>query len=212
MQRRVGPQMANRLIWDEHTKTFPQFIAEIGEAKAGNALIEHLVLERGRIANKRMKTLMDSATGLMDGNRAMAEVLTARDIAAIRTNKNVPGDILRRIFEISDSVSQGFRGTLEEPILEERGRRLGDDFLFRVGVGVTASFLEWVSNGCPAVVKAEKIRNDYVDSMLSVFGTYFNGVMSGDKRLHSVHLLNLALLRIRGVNPPRTYGCPSTSV
>ena len=57
-QRRVGPQMANRLIWDEHTKTFPRFIAEIADARAGNALIEESLLWRGQKSNERMKALM----------------------------------------------------------------------------------------------------------------------------------------------------------
>lgn len=205
MRQRVGPQMANRLIWTEHTDTFPQFIAEVADARAGNALVEESLLWRGQKANDRMEALMESADWLMDGHRAMATVLTPQDISAIRTGKDVPHDILNRVFEISDSVSQGFREALSIPTPRERGKRHRDDFLFRVGVSTTASFLEWVRSGSPPIVKSEKLRNDYVDSMLTVFGTYFNGVMSGDKRLQAVQSISRELLRKRGVNPPAVY-------
>ena len=209
MCRRVGPQMASRLIWDEHTRTFPRFISEIADAQAGNALIEQSLFWRGEKASERMEALMDIADLLMDGHRSMSAVLTSRNIAAIRTNKDVPTDILKRVFEISDSVSQGFREQIDGSVPHERGKRFGDDFLFRVGIGVTASFLEWVRTGSPPIIKAAKVRNDHVDSMLAVFGTYFNGVMSGDRRLQRIHLLSRKLLQNRGVILPPMYNASS---
>lgn len=211
MHRRVGPQMANRLIWDDHTKTFPQFIEEVRDAQNGDVLIEESLLWRGEKANERMQALIDNAEGFMDDFRAMATALTAQDISAIRTGKDVPGDILARVFEIAEGVSSGYRAQLQEPLPPASGKQFGDDFLFRVGVGTTASFLEWVRSGSPQILKAEKVRNDYVDTMLAVFGTYFCGVMTGDKRLQSVHALTRALLRARGLNLPATYEPPSTA-
>ncbi len=209
MHRPVGPQMANRLIWEMHTKTFPAFIAEVQDARAGNVLIEHSLLWRGQKANERMQEIMDNAEGFMEDFRAMATALTPQDVSAIRTNRPVSSGILGRVFEIADGMSNGFRSQLENPIPRELGKKFGDDFLFRVGIGVTASFLEWVRTGSPQIVKSEKIRNDYVDSMLAVFGTYFNGVMSGDKRLQAVHSLSRTLLQIRGMSLPRPYEAPA---
>lgn len=84
------------------------------------------------------------------------------------------------------------------------------DFLFRVGLGITSSFLEWVRTGSEMSVKPEKIRNDHVDMMLSVYGTYFNGVMTADAKLRRVHSLNRALLGAMRVSLSREYRAPAS--
>ncbi len=60
MRVRADAQMANRLIWTEHTKTFPEFMLEVRAAEAGGGAIEESLLERAREANRRMDQLLMS--------------------------------------------------------------------------------------------------------------------------------------------------------
>lgn len=205
MRVRADAQMANRLIWAEHTKTFPEFMKEIRAAEAGDTAIEGSLLERGREANRRMDELLRQADSLLHGNSVMVSALTAEDINAIRGSPIVPPDILRRVFSIALDVAEGFRQTFEPPVRPPPAKMMTRDFLFRMGLAMTSSCLEWVRTGSPGEVKAEKVRNDYVDAMLSVYGTYFNGVMSGDAKLQRIHGLNRHLLKAIGATLPDPY-------
>jgi len=205
MQRRVGPQMANRLIWKEHTDTFPTFVREIASAKAGDEVIEESLLWRGHEANARMQGLLDGAASIMEGNKVMLQSLTAGDISAIRGSSLVPPDILLRIFSIASDLAEGFRQSFPNPIVAAQGKSRTSDFLFRVGLAMTCWFLDWVRTGGPTSVKPEKIRNDYVDAMISVYGSYFNGIMTGDAKLQRVGSLNRHLLEVLGARLSRPY-------
>jgi len=206
MHRRVGPQMANRLIWPQITRTFPEFMQQLAAARDGDALIAHMILERGAIATRRMQDLLEGADHFMEGHRVMFAGLTRGDVAAIRGDSRVPPDILTRVFGIAQDISAGLRGSLEPPVPAPSGKELVNDFLFRTGLAMTSSFLEWVRTGSPEPVRPEKVRNDFVDTMLSVYGTYFNGLMTGDARLHRVHGMNRELLGAMGASLPRAYG------
>lgn len=146
----------------------------------------------------------------MQGNRAMFESLTRADVAAIRGATVVPPDILSRVFGIAFDVADGLRRSLDPPVAAPRPKDMTQDFLFRVGLGITSSFLEWVRTGSEMSVKPEKIRNDHVDMMLSVYGTYFNGVMTADAKLRRVHSLNRALLGAMRVSLSREYRAPAS--
>lgn len=205
MRVRADAQMANRLIWTEHTKTFPEFMQEVRAVEAGGAAIEEPLLERAREANRRMNQLLNQAELLLQGHAVMVSALTAADISAIRGGPVVPPDILRRVFSIALDVAEGFRQTFEPPLPPPSLKMRNRDFLFRVGLAMTCSGLEWVRTGSPDKVKAEKVRNDYVDGMLSVYGTFFNGLMTGDAKLQRTHALNRHLLKAIGATLPDPY-------
>lgn len=205
MRVRAAAQMANRLIWTEHTETFPEFMREIRLAEAGDTAIEESLLWRGREASARMDDLLSKAGLLMEGNVAMVSSLTAADVSAIRGNRIVPPDILRRVFGIATDIAEGLRQSSEEPIPPPPVKMRSRDFLFRVGLAMTCSCLEWVRTGSPKNVKAEKVRNDYIDVMLSVYGTYFNGLMTGDAKLARIHGLHRQLLKAIGAVLPDPY-------
>lgn len=205
MRVRAAAQMANRLIWTQHTETFPEFLREVRLAEAGDSAIEKSLLWRGREASARMDDLLSKAGLLMEGNMAMVSSLTAADIKAIRGNRIVPPDILSRVFGIAMDIAEAFRQSSEEPIPPPSMRMRNKDFLFRVGLGITCSCLEWVRTGSTESVKAEKVRNDYVDVMLSVYGTYFNGLMTADAKLTRIHWMHRQLLKAIGAVLPDPY-------
>ncbi len=205
MRVRADAQMANRLIWTEHTKTFPEFMLEVRAAEASGGAIEESLLERAREANRRMDQLLNQAELLLKGHAVMVSAFTAADISAIRGGPVVPPDILRRVFSIALDVAAGFRQSFEPPLSPPSTKMRNRDFLFRVGLAMTCSGLEWVRTGSPEQVKAEKVRNDYVDGMFSVYGTYFNGLMTGDAKLQRTHALNRQLLKAIGATLPDPY-------
>lgn len=205
MKVRPGPQMANRLIWREHTVTFAGFISELDRARAGDRLIEDGVLWRGRKATERMEELLEHATDITDRFQEMARSLTQEDIKAIRGVGAVPPDLLTRIRYISGQVGAGFREAIGDEAPELKGKRVLDTFLFRVGTAMTCWFIDWVRTGSQVATRTAKLRNDYADAVISTYGTYFNGVMTKDKKLRDLHSVHRYVLYLMGARMPPPY-------
>jgi hypothetical protein len=208
MKTRVGPQMSKRLIWREHTNTFPQWMREVQAAKEGDPFVKGSLLWRGDIANERMHQLEERATEIMDQHRHMMSALAPEDVDTIRGKWPPAPTTLVRVLSIANAVAEDFRGGLELEHPKPKGKDLTNDFLFRVGVAITCWFLEWVRTGSQAMIKPNKVRNDYVDAMLSVYGTYYNGIMTGDAKLHVIHAINRHLLKALGAQLPPPYVPP----
>lgn len=205
MKARLGPQMANRLIWREHTDGFPDFVAEVESAKAGNRFIRESLEWLGSVANERMESLLNQAEGITEQHKLMLSGLTQPDINTIRGRQSSSPGLLIRLVSISFSIAESFRKELDAPLIKLDDKGFANNFLFRVGVALTCSFLEWIKTGSQHLVKPAKIRNDHVDAMMSVFGTYFNGVMTGDKKFDMIHSVNRHLLRSMGATIPPVY-------
>lgn len=205
MKTGVGNQMSKRLIWKEITNGFPSFIEEVEAAKRGNSLLEGSLLSRSEEANNRMNDLLDQADWIIGGYETMFETLTPQDVRAIRGNGLASPDIIERIASIGSSIAEGYRQNLGIKSSAPTGKDFGNDFLFRVGMAITSSFLEWVRTGNQRQAKPEKVRNDHVDAMLSVYGTYFNGLMTVDSKLIQLHSLNRQLLKKMRASMPPAY-------
>lgn len=206
MKTSVGNQMSKRLIWNEITDGFPNFIEEVEAAKRGNSLLEASLLSRSQEANQRMSDLLDQVDWIIGSYETMFKTLTQQDVRAIRGNGLASPDVIQRIALIGSSIAEGYRRNLDIKSLATTGRDFGNDFLFRVGMAITSSFLEWVRTGNQRLAKPEKVRNDHVDAMLSVYGTYFNGLMTMDSKLIQLHSLNRQLLKkMRASMPPAYY-------
>ena len=50
-----------------------------------------------------------------------------------------------------------------------------------------------------------KFRNDMIDIIFVTYGTYFNGIMSDDKRVQSLHLELRVVLGFAGARMPADY-------
>jgi hypothetical protein len=204
----VGPQMANRLIWRQHTDEFLQFVSEIEQARGGDRLVEESVLWRGAKADERMADAERSARWTVDLFADLINLLEPQDVATIVGKSNPSSGMIGRLVSIAHVIADGYRAQVVNASRKPSDRDITQDFLFRVGVAMTSWFLEWVRTGKQTQTRSDRLRNDYVDAMLSVFGTYFNGVMSGDSKLLKLDKMNHALLRAMGVSLPPEYKLP----
>lgn len=203
MRLPAGPQMAKRMVWSEHTATFPVFVREVEDGVAGDEAVAASLLWRGAEADERMRRIDEEAPALAALQEAVRSLFSPDDLAAIRGRLPPPPDLVQRVFSIAHAVGDRHRRDLGIASRKPAGRLLASDFLFRVGVATSARMLEWIRTGCQASTRPERLRNDYVDSMIVVYGTFFNGVMTSDAKLNLLHDLTRALLKAIGaILPP----------
>lgn len=116
----------------------------------------------------------------------------------------LPG-MIRRLAAIAHVFADGYR--LQDGVARRKptGQEVTQDFLFRIGVAMTCWFLEWTRTGKQVQTRNDRLRNDYVDAMLSVYGTYLNGLMTEGAKLGRLHVVNRGLLSAMGATLPPVY-------
>lgn len=205
MKTAIGSPMARRLIWNEHTENFPQFVLEVQSAQQGNVIMTETLIERGKLANDRMEVLLSATDGFLKQNQTMQADFSQDDIDAIRGRRAGSSKLVARIMYLALSLGNELADSLAVRKLDIEDKNLSKRFLFRFCLASLCSFLEWVRTGSQNSIKPEKIRNDYVDAIFSAYGSYFNGIMTGDNKLKLIHSINIALLQALGTRLPPQY-------
>jgi hypothetical protein len=205
MKVKPAPQMWKKLVWTEHTDTFTQFVDGVRFSKYRNSLIGQAIQERAQIAMKRMEELESRAAIIMGPHQAALELLASEDIDLIRGKESKANGFGRKIVSIVLLIAASYRQELGLRPLASNSNAIRGDFILRVAVAHTADFIQWIQSGRNTSKRPSKVRNDYVDMMLSVYGTYFNGVMSGDTGLLEKLCLQRVLLSLFSVSTPSSY-------
>ena len=78
-------------------------------------------------------------------------------------------------------------GGIEEQYWPKSITDATNTFPFRYALCVTLLFSHWVAEGRQMATKPEKIVNDIVDVNVAAMATFFDGVLSNDARVSSLH-------------------------
>lgn len=66
------------------------------------------------------------------------------------------------------------------------GNEMPNTFIFRFALCSVILVLRWVEGGGQLQTKPERVRNDMVDVNFAAYGTYFDGIMTNDRKMLSI--------------------------
>jgi hypothetical protein len=91
------------------------------------------------------------------------------------------------------STMAAYKSTFPEQRFPEPGDQLYW-FPFRYSVALTSLWLDWQRNGWQNSIPVNKLLNDNLDIIYIAYGTCFDGVLSGDKKLQRIASISAAVL------------------
>lgn len=74
-------------------------------------------------------------------------------------------------------------GTVKWP----RPSELPNIFFYRLALMLQLHFFDWIASGSPQDRKADKFKNDQLDVLIGVSATYFDGIITNDKKLERIY-------------------------
>jgi hypothetical protein len=77
-------------------------------------------------------------------------------------------------------------------------RRARNNYLFRWAVSGYLLIIKWLSEGGYQSLSVEKMQNDIIDVTYVAYASYFDGLLSKDKKMNEVHTLTKAFLHYLG--------------
>jgi len=184
--RRKGLQ--RRLIDENQTRNFPEYIRALQLGKAGNRHIQRQLVDHGKTSQAHFDKMLKDAEAMKPAFDHLTKAYTKEERAIIREGREYTSDMIRRLgktlIELSGLIFQDSPLARKTPSFEE----LPNTFLFRVTLCCYLMVIRRGSLGGIADARPENIRNDLVDMMFVAYGTYFDGVLSNDQNVNRIYI------------------------
>ncbi len=198
----VGRAAASQksLIDQAQTREFPEYCRDLMATKRGDLSFQNDLLEHGRAANAHMDGVLIDMPTLSSGIKSVLATYTAAELRRLRERELRSSELRKKLVQnvcgLADQLFEDHLTRAKRP----SGARKRDAFLFRYALCTYALII----NGSGGTVKAnpEKLRNDMVDVNFATIATYFDGLLTEDRRAAETYDYAKFLLREIFALPP----------
>lgn len=179
--RRAGLQ--RRLIDERQTKGFPLYCKHLHAAKCGDARLQRRLLQLGQEADAQMDRILVDAKKTAEHIEGLARKFTFAELKAIRTRGPISDDakekIIKNIMWMAGFLFRDHPQTKKLPPWNETP----NTFIFRLAICIYLWALDWISVGGAIDASPARIRNDIVDLNFAAYATFFDGLLTSDRKL-----------------------------
>jgi hypothetical protein len=174
--------LQRRLIDQNQTSQFPEYCRHLRAAQAGDQGIQKQLLEHGRVATDQIARVLKDVAPLTEVFGEMAKVFSKDEISLLRKSTVLTDPIMHTLIHNVMILAAMFFGNHPRVFHAPDVRELPNTFIFRFSLCGYLLLLEWISQGSQPNIRHEKLRNDLVDLNFAVFATFFDGLLSADKK------------------------------
>jgi hypothetical protein len=179
--------MQRRMIDEHQTRQFGRYCRALLAAKRGDLSIERQLLDLGREANEQMDKMLAGIADIPLAIEEMASAYSDVDLKILRRDRIATNAFLvkfiQSVLELSATLFVQHPEVIKFPNTDE----LPYTFIFRASLCFLLSARRWISVGGARKAKTEKLRNDMVDSYFAAYATYFDGLLTFDKKLIEIY-------------------------
>lgn len=190
----VPNKLPQSLIDYIQTVGFFEFCEHTKSACEGDKLLSREVLSKESSASQYLDEQMQSHQLIVDGIKGLAKSYDPSHLKALRKGKELPPDFM---YSITKNILLVTRFLLEKhPDVQAlpEVEFLRNSYVFRFAICTHFLSLRWIKDGGVEQVSAEKLRNDIVDMSYVTYATYFDGLLSLDKKLNEIYIETLNYL------------------
>jgi hypothetical protein len=175
------------LIDQEQTREFPDFCRHLLAAKSGDHTIQMQIDEHGHEAKTIIDRMLLGAQTLADGIRLFERTFTPAELKVLRRRERNTPQMREKLIDFILRFAAEFAKQHPNVTRIRRGPQIRNMFVFRFALCGYVSILKRIEEGGIGNVKAEKLRNDVIDINFATFATYFDGLLTEDKRANSIY-------------------------
>lgn len=182
-----GSGLQRRLIDDKETKNFSTYCKNLAAAQRGDKALTRRLLEHGRVANEHLDAMLADGAYLPGIFQDISKTFTQSELYAIRKEGPYTSEMIdkfiKTIMWIAAHSFKDHKQVTEAPDVSV----LPNYFIFRFSICAYLLALDWISHGGQKDIKPERLRNDIVDINFATYATYFDGILSFDKKVVKLH-------------------------
>ena len=180
-------KLPQSLIDNIQTIGFPAFCKNIKSACEGDKLLSKEVLSKESYASQYLNEQMQSHQLIVDGIKGFAKSYDPSHLKALRNGKDLSPDFMYRITK--DILSLTRLSLEKHPDVQffPEFELLKSSYVFRFMICGYLLSLRWIKDGGVDQVSTNILRNDVVDMTYVTYATYFDGLLSLDKKLNAIY-------------------------
>ena len=184
------------MVWDEQTRDFSEFCQQLKLVQAGDRRLEKAVLDHGIAATEQMEKVLKGAANLQGDMKDVSKMFNDAEIRALRTGTKYPSEIATKVMELVDELA--VRAMKDHPhgVKRPKYEELPNTFLYRISLAHVVYIIRWIREGSQVGTRPEKVRNDLIDVNFATYATYFDGILTNDKKLFGLYRETHFLLNI----------------
>lgn len=179
--------LQNHLIDYDQTKSFSGFCKDITDAQNGNSSLAQQITKHGEAANFHMRKMLADAEQVRKAIALIANTYSPEELRFWRTGTAYPDGFsdkfFKRVLELAAEMFNSHPQVTSLPDFEN----LQNSYIFRYSLCSYLLALDWVASGGAEAVKPEKLRNDMVDVTFATYATFFDGILSCDKKTNQLY-------------------------
>jgi hypothetical protein len=193
-----GQRVLSRLLIDkELTAEFEDFCNQIFQIVPNRLSSDLAILEsKGRQANEFYKGRMDFTQMVLDSIGSYRVAFKPEEMKAIRIGKEYDIELLRKM--MSHIVSIAARLMKLNGFIVREPKNAKNNYLFRWAIAAYFLVIKWLSEGGYQSLPLGKLQKDIIDMTYVAYATYFDGILSKDKKMNEVYLKSVMLLNNLG--------------
>lgn len=189
--------LRRRLVDQHQTSEFGKFVTDLRKAQNGSRPHQQALLQMGAAAREHLdEKMLGEMCGMGAAIQDFSNVFDSDEIKALRNGSDLPAGCIDKLVKFGMTVAADMFGRMpgfkKLPALPE----LPNTFPFRVSIAGVIMMATWIEKGGHQSAPDTKFRNDFVDCMFAAYATYFDGLMTRDKRLRSIYDTTNALIEI----------------
>jgi hypothetical protein len=179
--------LQRRMIDREQTQGFAEYCRHLAAARSGSLSVQAQLLEHARAARLHMQRILLDVQDFAGGLEGIARQFSDGEIGIFRKGEAFTPDMAAKVMQqILACASALFERHPRAPRFRPP-RELPNLFLFRTGLCLYILGKRWMSVGGAHRAKPERLRNDIVDVSFAVSATYFDGLLTGDRKLAEIY-------------------------
>lgn len=182
--------LQRRLIDEKQTAEFPQFIQELKQIE--NIQNNQNPLLKGLHDHEEAATtyLQKMLNGTFDMDFAIEKIkqnYSRLELSFIRKNEVPPLDMINKITIGVFDVATIIHAKHPYGNIVTKRDEFKNTFIFRLSLCTYLLCLRWAANGGIKKMSREKVRNDLVDMYFVAYATFFDGLMTAEKKVLAIH-------------------------
>lgn len=139
-------------------------------------------------ASALLPDLLEGAAEIMTSLPEMEEqMFTRNEVRIIRNGARYTPDMFASIFGAADQIWEMLSAPLDSDLRQLDERYKTKAYLYRYSLALVVYLLRWIMNGSQPHKRLERTRNDLIDLCFAVYGTYYEGLMTADRKASWMH-------------------------
>jgi hypothetical protein len=174
--------LQRRMIDLDQTRDFAEYCDELQRARSGDQRYRRALREHGQEAVRHLERVLADAGQMARTIDLIAGTYSMNDIRALRSGAEITDRMLARTHQNLQIIVSGLFEDHPKVHQLPPTRELGNTYIFRFALCTYVWALRWIAVGGTGKTKPENLRNDMIDTSFVVYGTFFDGVLTGDAK------------------------------